>query len=65
MHCDDKRTIFALNQKLTEAKLEKENLLRIIKIEKDSSIKNGLETKLMELEEFILQIQNQLSHNSS
>ena len=65
MHCDDKRTIFALNQKLTEAKIEKENLLKTIKIEKDSSVNDGLKTKLMELEKFILEIQNQLSGTSN
>lgn len=63
MHCDDKRTIFALNQKLTEAKIEKENLLKIIQNEKDSSLEDELKTRLVELEQFILEIQNQLSSN--
>ena len=63
MHCDDKRTIFALNQNLTEAKIERENLLKKIQDEKDSLIKDELEIKLIELEKFILEIQNQLSGN--
>ena len=61
MHCDDKRTIFALNQKLQEAKEEQIILLRKIKNERDSIEKSQLEKNLSEIEKFILQVQNQLS----
>ena len=42
MHCDDKRTIFALNQKLQEAKEEKEILKKILN-EKNSAEKTEIE----------------------
>ncbi|MDX1441169.1 MAG: hypothetical protein R3237_01755 [Nitrosopumilaceae archaeon] len=61
MHCDDKRTIFALNQKLQEAKEEKVTLIRKITNEKNSIKKPQLEKKLSEIEKFIIELQNQLS----
>ena len=60
MHCDDKRTIFALNQKLQEAKDEKEILKKIIN-EKSSAEKTEIEKKLLEIDKFIEEIQTQLS----
>ena len=60
MHCDDKRTIFALNQKLQEAKEEKEILKKIIN-EKNSVEKTEIKKKLLELDKFIEEIQTQLS----
>ena len=61
MHCDDKRTIFALNEQLSKAKIEKENLLTTIRNEKTPKIKDELKSKITELEKFILEIENQLS----
>ena len=60
MHCDDKRTIFALNQKLQEAKEEKEILKKIIN-EKNSEEKTEIEKKLLELDKFIEEVKTQLS----
>lgn len=60
MHCDDKRTIFALNQKLQEAKEEKEILKKILN-EKNSAEKTEIEKKLLELDKFIEEVQTQLS----
>lgn len=63
MHCDDKRTIFALNQKLEEAKKEQEILRKIIN-EKNSEEKIEIQNKLLELDKFILEIQTQLSETN-
>lgn len=60
MHCDDKRTIFALNQKLEEAKEEREILKKIIN-EKNSAEKIEIKKKLLDLDKFIEEIQTQLS----
>ena len=60
MHCDDKRTIFALNQKLQETKEEKEILKKILN-EKNSAEKTEIEKKLLELDKFIEEVQTQLS----
>lgn len=61
MHCDEKRTIFALNQKLKEAKEEREILLKQINIEKNFQLKKEIETKLNNLDKFITEVQSQLS----
>ncbi|NIM25451.1 MAG: hypothetical protein GTN35_02915 [Nitrososphaeria archaeon] len=60
MHCDDKRTIFALNQKLQETKEEKKILKKILN-EKNTAEKTEIEKKLLELDRFIEEVQTQLS----
>jgi len=61
MHCDDKRTIFVLTEKLREAKEEKIFLYQKIHTENNSSIRKEIETKLKELDKFISETQSQLS----
>ena len=60
MHCDDKRTIFALNKSLEENSIEKEHYLSKLEKEKDPNKKLELQSKIDIIEKTIDEIKHQL-----
>ena len=60
MHCDDKRTIYALNKSLAEALEEKEILLRKLN-DQNSLNKTKIEDQVKSLEKYIKEVEDQLS----
>lgn len=60
MHCDDKRTIFALKKSLKENSIEKEHYLSKLGNEKDPTKKLELRSKIDTIEKTIDEIKNQL-----
>lgn len=61
MHCDDKRTIFALKQYVKEATLELQDLDKQLKNEINDSQKIKIQNRVKYLEKAILESKNQLS----
>lgn len=61
MHCDDKRTIFALKKSLEEYSIEKEHHLLELESETDSSKKLELKSKIDTIEKTISEIKHQLT----
>ena len=61
MHCDDKRTIFALKKSLEEYSIEKEHHLLELEKETDSSKKQELKSKIDIIEKTIIEIKHQLT----
>ena len=62
MHCDDKRTIFALKEGLNEAIKEKEGLMMKLEREKNTPKRKEIEDKLNQTNEYINELKAQLSH---
>ena len=62
MHCDDKRTIFALKQSLNEAITEKKGLILKLEIEKNMQKRIEIENKLKILNKFIDDLNYQISN---
>ena len=60
MHCDDKRTIFALKKSLEENSIEKEHYLPKLEKEKDPNKKLELQSKIDIIEKTIDEIKHQL-----
>lgn len=60
MHCDDKRTIFALKKSLEENSIEKEHFLSKLEKEKDPAKKIELQSKIDIIEKTIDETKNQL-----
>lgn len=60
MHCDDKRTIFALKKSLEENFIEKEHYLSKLEKEKDPTKKLELQSKIDIIEKTIDEIKHQL-----
>lgn len=67
MHCDDKRTIFALKKSIDDSVKKKENLAQKLIIETDYSEKIKTQNEIKTLEKFIEEIEIQLKgmENSS
>lgn len=61
MHCDDKRTIFALKKSLEECSIEKKHYLLELESEIDSSKKLELKSKIDTIEKTISEIKHQLT----
>lgn len=61
MHCDDKRTIFALKQYVKEATLELQDLDKQLKNEINDSQKIKIQNRVKYLEKAIQESKNQLS----
>lgn len=61
MHCDDKRTIFALQQLISDSNLELEEALNHLKKVKDEELKLQIQTKINNLEKIIQDSKDQLS----
>ena len=61
MHCDDKRTIFALKKSLEEYSIKKEHHLLQLEKEIDSSKKLELKSKIDIIEKTISEIKHQLT----
>ena len=61
MHCDDKRTIFALKKSLEEYSLDKEHYLLELEKETDSSKNLELKSKIDIIEKTISEIKHQLT----
>lgn len=59
MHCDDKRTIFALTQYITDSTLELQELTNQLKTE-DSNKKFLIQEKINDLDKIIKDSKNQL-----
>ncbi|MFB5621329.1 MAG: hypothetical protein ACE5RO_00195 [Candidatus Nitrosomaritimum yanchengensis] len=60
MHCDDKRTIFALKKSLEENSIEKEHFFSKLEKEKDPTKKIKLQSKIDIIEKTIDEIKHQL-----
>jgi hypothetical protein len=60
LHCNDKRTIFALKRSLKENSIEKEHYLSILDKEKDPTKKLELQPKIDIIEKTIDEIKHQL-----
>ena len=60
MHCDDKRTTFALKKSLEENSIEKEHYLSKLEKEKDPTKKLELQSKIDIIEKTIDEIKHQL-----
>lgn len=60
MHCDDKRTTFALKKSLEENSIEKEHCLSKLEKEKDPTKKLELQSKIDIIEKTIDEIKHQL-----
>lgn len=67
MHCDDKRTIFALKKNIDDSIEEKEKLSRKLITETNHSEKIKIQNEIRSLEKFINEIKFQLGRmeNSS
>jgi hypothetical protein len=61
LHCDDKRTIFALKKSLEEYSIEKEHIFLELEKETDSSKKLELKSKIDIIEKNIGEIKHQLT----
>lgn len=61
MHCDDKRTIFALNKSLGEALQTRENLIKKVNHENSLAKKNEISIEIDKIEKFIAEIKDQLN----
>lgn len=61
MHCDDKRTIFALKKSLEEYCIEKERHLSELETETDFLKKSELKSKINIIEKNIIEIKHQLT----
>ena len=61
MHCDDKRTIFALKKSLEEYCIEKERHLSELETETDFLKKSELKSKIDIIEKTIIEIKHQLT----
>ena len=60
MHCDDKRTIFALKKSLEESSIVKEHFLSQLGMEKDPIKKLELQSKIDIIEKTTDEIKHQL-----
>ncbi|MGD8299144.1 MAG: hypothetical protein PVG43_07940 [Nitrosopumilaceae archaeon] len=60
MHCDDKRTVFALRKSLEENSNEKEHYLSKLEKEKDPTKKLELQAQIDIIENTINEIKHQL-----
>ena len=60
MHCDDKRTIFALKKFLEENSIEKEHYLSKLVKEKDPTKKLKIQSEIDIIEKTIDEIKHQL-----
>ena len=60
MHCDDKRTIFALKKSLEENSIEKEHYLSKLVKEKDPTKKLEIQSEIYIIEKTIDEIKHQL-----
>ena len=67
MHCDDKRTIFALKKNIDDSNEKKEYLSRKLMTETNHSEKFKIQNEIKSLEKFINEIKFQLTRmeNSS
>ena len=61
MHCDDKRTIFALKQYVKDATIELHDLDKQLKNEINDSQKIEIQNRIKYLEKSILESKDQLS----
>ncbi|MFB5603144.1 MAG: hypothetical protein ACE5RK_01920 [Candidatus Nitrosomaritimum aestuariumsis] len=61
MHCDDKRTIFALKKSLEEYSIEKERHLSELETETDFLKKSELKSKIDIIEKTTSEIKHQLT----
>jgi len=61
MHCDDKRTIFTLEQFISDSALELKNAQIQLKNEKDEKIRIQIQTQISDLERDIRDSKDQLS----
>ncbi len=60
MHCDDKRTVFALKKSLEENSIEKEHYISKLEKEKNPTKKLELQSKIDIIEKTIDEIKHQL-----
>jgi len=60
MHCDDKRTIFALKQFIAESNQELQEVINQLKDENDNGRKIQIQTKISDLEKTIQDSKKQL-----
>ena len=60
MHCDDKRTIFALKQFIAESYHELQEVINQLKDENDEGKKSQIQTRINDLEKTIQDSKKQL-----
>jgi len=60
LHCDDKRTVFALKKSLEENSIEKEHYISKLEKEKNPTKKLELQSKIDIIEKTIDEIKHQL-----
>ena len=60
MHCDDKRTIFALQQLISESNRELQEVLNQLKDENNEEMKLQIQTRINDLEKIIQDSKDQL-----
>ena len=60
MHCDDKRTIFALKKCISDSRLELQEALNLLQTEKDNQKRLQIQTRITELEITIKESHDQL-----
>ncbi len=60
MHCDDKRTIFALKQYILDSILELQEAFKQLKTEDDKGKRLQIQTRIDDLEKTIKESTNQL-----
>ena len=60
MHCDDKRTIFALKQHIIESEIELQESKNRLKIEMEKEKRMQIQTRIDDLERIIKDSKDQL-----
>ena len=60
MHCDDKRTIFALKQCITDSTLELQEAINQLKTETDGEKRIQIQTRINNLEKIVRDSKEQL-----
>ena len=60
MHCDDKRTIFALKQCITDSILELQEAINQLKTETDGEKRIQIQTRINNLEKIVRDSKEQL-----
>ena len=60
MHCDDKRTIFALKQNISDSTIELQGAVKQLKTENDIGKRFQIQTRIDDLEKTIIDLTSQL-----
>lgn len=60
MHCDDKRTNFALKQCITDSTLELQEAINQLKTETDEEKRTQIQTRINDLEKIVRDSKEQL-----